>query len=200
MKTTALIENGTNIALDLQERSNLSTETKSSAAEIVAKMSNNLSLKYSQLEMEGITNLSDDTMEQSELFEPLNSPKLLQTPKLSPFTKRQYVSFSPLQEWEGYVIDIQEDCFTARLIDLTAGSDIAEEEADFPIEDLSSSDLRLLKLGAVFRWMIGYQRSKGGTKQRVSRVIFRDLPQWTRSELESSRKKASNYSAKIAWN
>lgn len=192
MKTTILVENGTNTALDPLECSNLSTEKKLSTAEIIEKMSSNLSLKFSQSRI-------DDTMEQSEILEPLNSPRILHTPKLSPFTKRQFVSFSPLQEWEGYVIDIQKDCFTARLIDITAGSDIAEEEADFPIEDLSSSDLRLLKLGAVFRWMIGYQRSKGGTKQRVSRVIFRDLPQWTRSELESSKEKALNYSVSIAW-
>lgn len=38
-------------------------------------------------------------------------------------------SFHLLQEWEGYVIEIEKDNFTARLLDLTAGSSVEEEEA-----------------------------------------------------------------------
>lgn len=98
-------------------------------------------------------------------------------------------SFYALQEWEGYVIDISEDTFTARLMDLSA-TDGLEEEADFPIADLSSVDQSELRLGAIFRWSIGYRKTCGGSKERVSRIVFRRLPAWTEAELERSHQQA----------
>jgi hypothetical protein len=68
-----------------------------------------------------------------------------------PRTQPVEPSFYPLQEWEGYVIDIADDVFTARLVDLTAG-DEQEEEADFPIAELSIADKNQLRPGAIFRW------------------------------------------------
>ena len=60
--------------------------------------------------------------------------------------------FQVLQEWEGYVIDIGEDEFTARLLDLTAGSSHEEEEAVIPLAEISEDDLKHLRLGSIFRW------------------------------------------------
>ena len=116
-------------------------------------------------------------------------------PTFRPSLRPREITFYPLQEWEGYVVAVGEDVFTARILDLTAGSQYEEEEADFPIEDLSESDLNLLRPGAVFRWAIGYQRSRGGTKRRVSQIVFRQLPQWTAYELEENRRKAKELGA-----
>ena len=100
------------------------------------------------------------------------------------------VSFHVLQEWEGYVIEIGEDDFTVRLLDLTAGSSHEEEEAVIPFSEISEDDLKRLCLGSVFRWVIGYERSASGTKRRVSEVVFRELPVVTKQDLVEAEERA----------
>jgi len=105
----------------------------------------------------------------------------------------------PSQEWEGYVTAINEETFTARLLDISARDCVESEEADFPIADLSETDHALLKEGAIFRWVIGYQRSLGGTKRRVSQVTFRRLPAWTKRGLHDAKLKAEAILKSIHW-
>lgn len=109
--------------------------------------------------------------------------------------KRQIV----LQEWEGHVLEIYEHTFTARLSDLTSRDMQEQEEADFPIDDLAEDEKKLLQRGAVFRWLIGYQVTKGGTKTRISQIVMRRLPQWTQSELESGKLEGKRLAAAISW-
>ncbi|MDR6305950.1 hypothetical protein GGQ85_003677 [Nitrobacter vulgaris] len=109
------------------------------------------------------------------------------------------ISLEPLQEWEGYVSTIAEGSFTARLVDKTKGNSVEDEEADFPIDDLTDEDRQLLVPGAVFRWVIGYQRTMSGTKRRVSQITFRRLPAWTRRELQHARSRAEEMASTIQW-
>ena len=90
-----------------------------------------------------------------------------------------------LQEWEGYVVEINQSVFTARLLDLTADASFEEEEADIPFAEISDDDLDKIRLGSIFRWVIGYERSAAGTKKRVSRIVFRDLPAVTKSDMQA---------------
>ncbi|MBR1206940.1 MULTISPECIES: hypothetical protein [unclassified Bradyrhizobium] len=109
------------------------------------------------------------------------------------------LSLQPLQEWEGYVSDVGNETFTARLLDVTAGGKYEDEAADFPISDLSETDLDLLKPGAVFRWVIGYQRQIGGTKRRVSQITFRRLPAWTKRDIAEASRRAESLAQSIEW-
>lgn len=111
-------------------------------------------------------------------------------PEFSPRITPQENFFAALQEWEGYVVEIGNDSFTARLRDVTAGGMHEEEEAEFPLDDISESDRDLLKPGAIFRWAIGYLRTRGGTKRRISQIVFRRLPQWTARDLDDSLRDA----------
>lgn len=90
-----------------------------------------------------------------------------------------------LQEREGYVVEIGEADFVARLIDLTAGADHEEEEAVIPIAELSDDAAGKMREGSVFRWVIGYERSPAGTKKRVFQIVFRDLPTMTEADLRA---------------
>ena len=92
-------------------------------------------------------------------------------------------SFHALQEWEGYVADVGETEFVARLVDLTARGSHEEEEAVIPRAELSDGDNARMRVGSIFRWVIGYERSPAGTKKRVSQIVFRDLPALTKSDL-----------------
>lgn len=93
-----------------------------------------------------------------------------------------------LQEWEGYVIEIGEDAFVSRLWDITAGAKREEEEATIPFDEISDEDRRKMRLGSIFRWVIGYQRSVSGTKRRVSEIVFRDLPVVTQADWDEAEK------------
>ena len=115
----------------------------------------------------------------------IDLPDLAQVPR----TVSQ-ASFHLLQEWEGHVTEIGEDDFTVRLLDLTAGSSHEEEEAVIPLSEISEDDLKRLHLGSIFRWVIGYERSASGTKQRVSRIVFRELPVVTKQDIAEAEERA----------
>jgi hypothetical protein len=108
-------------------------------------------------------------------------------------------SFVAIQEWEGHVIDVADTTFLARLTDLNVGAERAEEEVQLLISDLSDDDRAMLAVGRVFRWAIGYQRSPGGSKRRVSQIVFRRLPQWTRKELDLALAEGRAIVREIQW-
>ncbi|MDE0179373.1 MAG: hypothetical protein OXP36_12360 [Gammaproteobacteria bacterium] len=97
------------------------------------------------------------------------------------------VSFHALQEWEGHVVEIHGDELVAALVDLTANSSHEEEEAIIPLTEIADDDAAALRVGAIFRWVIGYERSPSGTKKRVSQIVFRDLPRVTERDLQHGR-------------
>jgi len=113
-------------------------------------------------------------------------------PEIRAWKEARY-KFSVLQEWEGYVVSIAQDTFTARLVDVTKGTVGEEEEAEFPLNDLQDIDRPRIRDGAIFRWIIGYHRAPGGTKDRSSRIVFRNLPAWTTRELERNQREATEW-------
>lgn len=106
-------------------------------------------------------------------------------------------SFIAEQEWEGYVTKIDSSYFYAQLLDLTTRG--IEEEAKFELSEVSPNHSELLKEGALFRWSIGYERLRGGTRRRSSSIVFRRLPAWSKRELETSKKDAEQLIADIQW-
>ena len=94
-------------------------------------------------------------------------------------------TFYALQEWEGYVVSISETEFTARLVDLTAERSFESEEARIPLEEISESDAAKMKVGSIFRWVVGYKRWAMGQKERVSSIVFRDLPAVSKSDRQA---------------
>jgi FixJ family two-component response regulator len=99
-------------------------------------------------------------------------------------------TFSPLQEWEGYVRGIGPESISVDLVDITANAKNITEQAKIPLVELSDADRQKLRIGGVFRWSIGYQRTTSGTKMRVSNIAFRDLPRWTQKDIREAREEA----------
>jgi hypothetical protein len=97
-------------------------------------------------------------------------------------------SFLNLGTWEGHVVDVKDDSFTARLDDLMTGT---HDQAEFFVSDLSNFDRSLLAPGAVFYWTIGYKVAPGGQRSRDSQIRFRRLPKWSHREIERIRKEAA---------
>jgi hypothetical protein len=81
-----------------------------------------------------------------------------------PSSSQQNIKFQKLQEYEGAVISIRASDFVARLVDLT---DIGAQrlEVIFSIDEVSPSDLPLLREGAVFYWIIGFRDYLNGKEK-----------------------------------
>ena len=102
-------------------------------------------------------------------------------------------SLVALQEWEGYVVHMGERNFTALLTDLTAGASSGDEEATIPLAEIAEDDAGRIRLGSVFRLVIGYERSPSGTKKRVSEIVFRDL----RAVMQADRREGKKWARKV---
>lgn len=90
----------------------------------------------------------------------------------------------PKQEWEGRVTAIREDEFDARLLDLTAGDEVDCESATMGLEEADRGDRAMMRVGSIFRWVIGYEKTVGGRCRNVSRIVFLDPPRLTERDLE----------------
>ena len=97
------------------------------------------------------------------------------------------MQIEPLQEWEGYVVAMDDEAFVARLVDLTACATYAGEEAVIPFSEVSAEDAARMRIGSIFRWVIGYAPSPDGTRNRVSQIVFPDAPRVTKADLEKSK-------------
>ena len=97
-------------------------------------------------------------------------------------------AFTTLQRWEGNVIEIGAETFTARLSDKTAAR--ADEDGEFSLEEVSPADRALLQPGAVFYWSVGYLDHRNGQRTRESLIRFRRLPAWNKRELVEARQRA----------
>ena len=113
-------------------------------------------------------------------------PRIVELPRI-PKEPPRTTTFFARQEWEGYVVAINGKEFTARLVDLTGGGTYEEEEAQIPLEEVSETDQGRMRRGSIFRWVIGFKRSALGQKERVSSIVFRDLPAMSRSDAQAGK-------------
>jgi hypothetical protein len=96
--------------------------------------------------------------------------------------------FRAIQKWEGHVIQVGKDSFSARLIPIAGEG--PDQEAEIYMEEVAPDDRSLVEPGAVFYWSIGYLDKPSGTRLRASVLRFRRLPVWTQRELENATIKA----------
>ena len=94
-------------------------------------------------------------------------------------------SFFPKQEWAGRVTAIDNGTFDARLRNLTGGG---REVATIDVEEISPEDRARMRVGSLFHWVMGYERSASGTRSNVSRIVFLDPPRLTKRDLERGRR------------
>ena len=93
--------------------------------------------------------------------------------------------------------------FVAGLVDLTAGSSHEEEEAIIPLTEISDYDATALRVGGIFRWVIGYERSFFGCEEtsfpNSVPAIFPGLPNATSSEPRSGHTRRDGRSTCDGW-
>ena len=139
-------------------------------------------LTTSEYEPHGVTKTQPAFVDQGQVNKNLDLAKVVYFPKPR---HHPTSTFHAIQEWEGYVTEINDTKFAANLIDITAGESFEKNEADIPIDEISEEDASKMQVGSIFRWVIGYERSVSGTKKRVSHIVFRDLPAITKADLRA---------------
>ena len=95
--------------------------------------------------------------------------------------------FEVRQKWEGYVLELGEETFYARLICIEGeGPDL---EAEIELEAVNPTDRDLVQRGAYFYWSIGYLKRSSGTI-RHSLIRFRRLPPITDADRAQAEARA----------
>lgn len=77
-----------------------------------------------------------------------------------------------IQNWQGVVLTIESDFFTAKMTDLSLGG--TYEIGEFDLDDVSPDDLPLLSIGAIFYWSVGHYMENGQSVKR-SDIRFQRL-------------------------
>lgn len=115
----------------------------------------------------------------------------------APVAHQSREKFRTIQKWEGYVLEVFEETFLARLIRLEGEG--PDQEAEIYLEDLDVPDRALVMPGAVFYWSIGYLDKPSG-RIRASILRFRRLPGWTKGEIEAAADAAKKLKALFVAN
>ena len=88
-------------------------------------------------------------------------------------------------KWQGHVVSVGEETFTAIIKDVLGQS--SDEEVEIYLEEISQDDRPLVVPGAHFYWAIGYRDVIGGYRMRASIIKMQRLPGWTADDLREAR-------------
>lgn len=131
---------------------------------------------------------------------PINSYQRLPTgarlcPEVTIATRKPGSILQTRQLWEGTVTKVRSGGFEAVLTDKTSPTN-PDEYAAFDFEDveISADDRALIGPGAAFYWIIGSEKTAGGTVKNISIVQFRRVPAWSRSALSEAATRAKTIS------
>lgn len=93
-------------------------------------------------------------------------------PELRPLKQGAARNLTVVKEWEGVVNDIGISHFIANLVETRGGHDEIDV-AEIPISDIPREYRDNLKLGAIFRYLVGYSQNAAGTVTKQRLVYFR---------------------------
>lgn len=85
-------------------------------------------------------------------------------------------SFDVVQKWHGYVLEVRDKTFLARMTTILGEG--PDQEAEIRLKAINPEDLDLLEVGAFFYWSLGYLRRTNNEVRKHSDLRFRRLPLW----------------------
>lgn len=113
------------------------------------------------------------------------------------FNKQQDKIFAAnSQDWVGYVTEIQQEIFSAKLFDIY--DDTTYEIAEFEISDVSKDDIELLKIGAIFYWSVGHATFNGQVKKQ-SFIKFKRVKSISAERFDEINDNADKLFKEIKW-
>lgn len=98
--------------------------------------------------------------------------------------------FKAVQKWKGFITEIKDEGFSARLKDLTEGG--TDEEAWFSFNEISDKEQNELKLGKAFYLSLGYSEYLGQV-EKVMRLHFQKVTNWELGLIDEVNDKVKEY-------
>ncbi|NKC16742.1 MAG: hypothetical protein GKR94_32475 [Gammaproteobacteria bacterium] len=114
-----------------------------------------------------------------------------------PRSAQRRSSSKSAERLEGVVLEVLDDSFIARLVDLNGQA--PDEEAEILLDEITDEDRILVQAGSVFYWCIGYHTDASRQVRRQSIIRFRRLPTWTKREIQQAKREAQATSQKLGW-
>lgn len=112
-------------------------------------------------------------------------------------------SMRTLSRWECVITEIDDQEFVAkvkRVYPEDAQDDgIHEDYAEFDMSDVNDSDRQFVKMGAIFYWSVGQAKSKAGTVEHKSMLVFPRLPAWSENTENRAKEKAHRAAKILGW-
>lgn len=100
--------------------------------------------------------------------------------------------------YAGYVVEVGDETYTARVVDL--GDKVqGEMQAEFWVKSVRQEDSELLRVGALFYWVIGYHEDSKGSQHYESLVCFCRKPSFTQQDIEKARREADETRRAFGW-
>jgi len=126
---------------------------------------------------------------------PTNSMVEIDTGRLA----RDVISFIPIQEWEGCVTKIDGESFSARLLDVTLGETFENDAIELSHSDINPEDIERVKLGAIFRFTVGYQVAPKRPRLRGYQIFFRDIEPISNAALNAAAERGKARAAGLQF-
>ncbi len=96
-----------------------------------------------------------------------------------------------IAEWEGYVTEIGQETFEARLRGILGeGVEGELEEATIPVAEVTGPNKELFAVGALFRLCVSYEQYGSGQIRRYTDLVFRRLPAYRKQDLDAAIQRA----------
>jgi hypothetical protein len=101
------------------------------------------------------------------------------------------------QTWQGFIIEINDTTFIAKLEDLSNPGG-THEIAEFNLDEVSPGDVSLIQKGSIFYWSVGSVMANGQLKKE-SILRFKRVAPWTEEEYDKAADLADTLSKSIHW-
>lgn len=108
-------------------------------------------------------------------------------PAISPVTG---ADSTPLQIWEGSVIDVDRDAGVMRVLLEAKMSPLPRHTGEIDLEWVAEQDADLVRPGAVF-YLTLFKRTKRGSIENAQELRFRRRPSWSGAQLKQVERDAT---------
>lgn len=119
--------------------------------------------------------------------------------KLEKAEARPRRTLIPIEEWEGYVENIDGDKFIVSMVNLRSKSTVPEEQATFTKDDVSKDQQELIVEGAAVYLTLGRELLPSDQVRTVSELYFPKPPTRTVEDYQLARQKAKALLKGISW-
>ena len=102
-----------------------------------------------------------------------------------------------LKKWEGQVTEVSATGFRAALCEL--GDSSAVEITDYTFSELATSDIDLVRVGAIFYWYIINHETASGRRENSSRIWFRRRGRMTYERFKDRMKELDEIWHVLGW-